>query len=118
MTYPSHIFTTSAVRFLRIVSPFPASAGEPLTTAHCMQIASESKTVAAAFATQYFAGKGIAMSAPVNALLAAAGSKWRIELPPAGAPASDNATAADPTELDAAWPDQVRVRVCAGTVFM
>ena len=116
--YHSQSFASSTVRILHIVSLLHASAGEPLTTAHCMQIASESKTVAAAFATQYFAGKGIAMSAPVNALLAAAGSKWRIELPPAGAPPSDNATAADPTELDPAWPDQVCVRVRWGCVYV
>lgn len=60
---------------------------EPLTTRHYLQCASLSKTIAAAFAIEYFSKRGIPMSTSVNSLLAAYSSSWLICLPP------DNSTA-------------------------
>lgn len=54
------------------------STSEPLTDKHFIQCASLSKTVAAAFAHEYFASKGISMTTSVNALLRSAGSQWLI----------------------------------------
>eukprot|EP01035_Chromulina_nebulosa_P025381 gene25381-33131_t len=59
------------------------STDEPLTAAHYMQCASLSKTVATAFALEYFADKGLDMKATsVNALLRSIGAVWRIESAP------------------------------------
>lgn len=56
------------------------STDEPLTAVHYLQCASLSKTVATAFAIEYFAEKGLDMKATsVNALLRSIGAAWRIE---------------------------------------
>jgi CubicO group peptidase (beta-lactamase class C family) len=58
------------------------STSESLTTDHYLQCASLSKTVATAFAIDYFDRKGIAMSARVNHLFEKTSCAWRIRTPP------------------------------------
>ena len=54
-----------------VASPDGDARGVPLTPAHWMEHASLSKTVASVFATQYYAAKGIPVTASVNGLFAA-----------------------------------------------
>jgi len=68
---------------------------ELMKSSHYMEAASLSKTVAAAFAIEYFRERGVGMDTPVNALLKQAGATWTIR-PPLGA---------HPSSAD--WPDQV-----------
>lgn len=60
--------------------------GMPVYDSTCFEIASLSKPIAATFACQYFAARGIAMETPTNQLLEDAGSPFRIKsskgLPP------------------------------------
>jgi len=77
------------------------STGEAMTSEHFLECASLSKTVATAFAIEYFAARGIEMNTSVNALLAQAGSTWRIDLPPLSSPSCPSACSAP------SWPDKV-----------
>jgi len=71
------------------------STEEIMTPLHYLECASLSKTVATAFALEYFGKRGICFhSTPVNVLLEQAGSPWRITLPPGGVGGVD-------------WPNQV-----------
>ena len=54
------------------------STGEAMSHLHYMECASLSKTVAAAFAIEYFSKKDIPLSSSVNELLCRAKSPWRI----------------------------------------
>lgn len=56
---------------------------ESFTSSHFMQCASLSKTVAAAFALEYFCAKGIPMTTSVNEVLQSINAKWTIESGPA-----------------------------------
>lgn len=58
------------------------SSKTPLETDHILECASLSKTVASAFAIQYFANKGIQLSTSVNEVLAMVKSPWRIQVAP------------------------------------
>ncbi len=58
------------------------STNEPMTEDHFLQCASLSKTVAAAFAIEYFANRGVAMTESVNRLLNQVNSQWRITVKP------------------------------------
>jgi CubicO group peptidase (beta-lactamase class C family) len=53
-----------------------------MTAEHFLQCASLSKTVAAAFAIEYFANRGISMTESVNRLLEQANTEWRISTKP------------------------------------
>lgn len=64
---------------------------------HHLEIASQSKTIGAAFCLEYFARKGIAMTTSVIELLERAGSPWRITLRPG-------------SDLPADWPSKVQLR--------
>eukprot|EP01031_Cornospumella_fuschlensis_P045014 gene45014-55067_t len=52
---------------------------ESMTCDHYLQCASLSKTVAAAFAIEYFARRGVNMDTPANSLLRSCGSAWTIK---------------------------------------
>lgn len=52
---------------------------EAMTCDHFLQCASLSKTIAAAFAIEYFARRGLGMDTSANSLLSACGSKWVIK---------------------------------------
>lgn len=58
------------------------STNESMTTEHFLQCASLSKTVAAAFAIEYFANRGVSMTESVNRLLQRANTEWRIVTKP------------------------------------
>ena len=58
------------------------SRNEAMTTGHYLQCASLSKTVAAAFAIEYFSARNIPMTTSVNSLLERYGSEWKIEVNP------------------------------------
>ena len=84
------------------------STNEVLTEHHYLECASLSKTVATAFAIEYFARRGVSMDSPVNSLLESAGSPWRITLPPVQlAAAAGKANDAAPAALNAQWPSRV-----------
>jgi CubicO group peptidase (beta-lactamase class C family) len=55
------------------------STADNFTSSHFIQCASLSKTVAAAFAHEYFSSKAISMTTPVNQLLRSVKSEWLIE---------------------------------------
>ena len=78
------------------------STGEVMTPEHYLECASLSKTVATAFALEYFRGKGIDFhSTPANVILERAGSPWRITLPPMITGTSGK------SPLDVSWPNHV-----------
>jgi len=68
---------------------------EAMDSSHYMEAASLSKTVAAAFAIEYFRERGIDMHTPVNALLRQAGATWTITSPLGASPSI------------ASWPEEV-----------
>jgi len=79
------------------------STGEAMTPEHYLECASLSKTVATAFALEYFRDKGIDFhSTPTNVMLERAGSPWRIALPPVAAD-----TSSEKSPVDVSWPNQV-----------
>lgn len=56
--------------------------GIPMTPSTWVEVASLSKTIAAAFALEYFGARGVSMETPVNAMLEAAGSSFRLRSAP------------------------------------
>jgi CubicO group peptidase (beta-lactamase class C family) len=67
-----------------------------MTVSHFLQCASLSKTVAAAFAIDFFNARNISLNTPVNSLLQDIGSPWRLELP-----------TGQQDELKQQWPSMV-----------
>lgn len=55
---------------------------EKMTPSHFMECASLSKTVASAFAIEYFTKQNIPLSSKVSDILIACGSPWRLEVHP------------------------------------
>jgi malate synthase len=58
-----------------------ARGGRAVTDTTQFQLASLSKTLAAAFVMEYFRGRGVPLDTPINALLATTGSPYRIPGP-------------------------------------
>ena len=58
------------------------STQEKMTPSHYMECASLSKTVASAYAIEYFTKHNISLSSKVSDLLIACGSPWRLEVHP------------------------------------
>ncbi len=75
------------------------STDEKMSPSHYLECASLSKTVAAAFAIEYFRGRGISMQSSVNELLRQAGATWTIKAP-LGANAIKH-------NINSDWPDKV-----------
>lgn len=78
------------------------STDELMSEHHYLECASLSKTVATAFAIEYFNKRGLTMDSSVNGLLEAAGSAWRITLP-----SSANAGGDGTPPLNTYWPNRV-----------
>lgn len=78
--------------------PEEKQAAVPLLSSTMMEVASLSKSIASAFAAEYFADRDIPMSTPVQELLEKCGSSFRLEL--------DRSV----PDGSADWPGQVQLR--------
>jgi CubicO group peptidase (beta-lactamase class C family) len=66
---------------------------EKMTNDHFLQCASLSKTIATAFAIEYFTAHGISMTTSANSWLEAYGSSWKITVKPGSSLSQDDANA-------------------------